>query len=266
METKLKFKVGDKVRVKSLKWYNEKKDSIGHIPIGQVFTDAMSKYCGSILTIKEIFEDIYIVNENTKKWQDWMLEDEVVTEEKQEDKQLNQNDMETKEMTKEEALAFVCNSKIFCVSNKEAEALQRKLFEIGCEWKNINQRKEVITDIWAFHIDTKGKMQHNFKRIKWWSEREEEVKDVEEILNIEIEEKPKFDPNTLQPFEKVLVRDSKNEMWRARFFDTYEEHGDYGEYGTTCNGVWVYCIPYNEETKHLHGTTEEAPEFYNIWK
>ena len=184
--------------------------------------------------------------------------------------------METKEMTKEEALAFVCNSKIFCVSNKEAEALQRKLFEIGCEWKNINQRKEVITDIWAFHIDTKGKMQHNFKRIKWWSEREEEVKDVEEILNIEIEEKvkdveeilnieieekPKFDPSTLQPFDKVLVRDLKHEMWVARLFDYYE----YGFYYTTSSACsWKCCIPYNDETKHLHRTIAEAPEFYRI--
>lgn len=31
METKLKFKVGDRVRVKSLGWYNQKKDSIGHL-------------------------------------------------------------------------------------------------------------------------------------------------------------------------------------------------------------------------------------------
>lgn len=158
----------------------------------------------------------------------------------------------------------MCNSKIFCVSNKEAEALQRKLFEIGCEWKDINQRKEVITDIWAFHIDTKGKMQHNFKRIKWWSESEEEVKDVEEILNIEIEEKPKFDPKTLQPFDKVLVRDYDNDEWRGTLFSHINENATYIFICMSHN--WKKCIPYNEETKHLVGTTEEEPEFYNIWE
>ena len=27
-----------------------------------------------------------------------------------------------------------------------------------------------------------------------------------------------------------------------------------------------YCIPYNEDTKHLVGTTEEAPEYYRYWE
>lgn len=85
METKLKFKVGDRVRVKSLEWYNSKeKDSVGLINFGKCFTASMSKKCGRILTIRNIYEDYYIVNESIFSWQDWMLEDEVVAEEKQE--------------------------------------------------------------------------------------------------------------------------------------------------------------------------------------
>ena len=35
METKLKFKIGDKVRVKSLEWYNsQEKDRVGLIHFG----------------------------------------------------------------------------------------------------------------------------------------------------------------------------------------------------------------------------------------
>lgn len=26
--------------------------------------------------------------------------------------------------------------------------------------------------------------------------------------------------------------------------------------------VYIYCIPYNENTKHLVGSSEDAPEFY----
>ena len=33
----------------------------------------------------------------------------------------------------------------------------------------------------------------------------------------------------------------------------------------TTNDV-VMAIPYNEETKHLIGTKEEAPEFYRYWE
>ena len=28
---------------------------------------------------------------------------------------------------------------------------------------------------------------------------------------------------------------------------------------------YTFCIPYNDETKHLLGTTYEAPEFYKYW-
>ena len=85
METKLKFKIGDKVRVKSLEWYNsQEKDRVGLIHFGIGFTARMSKYCGRILTIQDIYGDFYIVNESLFNWQDWMLEDKVVTEEKKE--------------------------------------------------------------------------------------------------------------------------------------------------------------------------------------
>ena len=33
-----------------------------------------------------------------------------------------------------------------------------------------------------------------------------------------------------------------------------------------CWNAYTYCIPYNDDTKHLVGTTEEAPEYYRYWK
>ena len=258
MET-LKFKVGDKVRVKSLEWYNQKKDSIGHIPIGQVFTDAMSKYCGSILTIKEIFEDFYIVNENTKNWQDWMLEDEPVTEEKQEVEQLNKNDMQTKEMTKEEVFAYLNKTKIMCTSDEETKKVQEKLFELGIEWKMTG--KKINEEMYLLHIHYNCLLLNSDMR-NWMNSKDKRI-EPNEILSIQIkEEKPKFDPRILKPFDKVLVRQGKHSEWLARFFDFCEDDN----YNTTSGSTWVMCIPYNEETKHLHGTAEEEPEFYNIWE
>ena len=73
----------------------------------------------------------------------------------------------------------------------------------------------------------------------------------------------KFDPNTLQPFDKVLVRDH-SERWRVQLFSNIIE-GDAGYQYFCINNLYRYCIPYNDDTKRLLGTTEEAPEFYRYW-
>ena len=76
--------------------------------------------------------------------------------------------------------------------------------------------------------------------------------------------KEKFDPNTLKPFDKVLVRIGKNDYkWSCDLFsyinnDTCRYHG--------VGYCAKYCIPYNDETKHLLGTTAEAPEYYRYWE
>lgn len=80
--------------------------------------------------------------------------------------------------------------------------------------------------------------------------------------------KEKFDPKTLQPFDKVLVRDDDpRDCWRCDFFSHIrkDEEATLYIYATTAN-VYVHCIPYNEDTKHLVGTTEEAPEYYRYWE
>ena len=76
--------------------------------------------------------------------------------------------------------------------------------------------------------------------------------------------KSKFDPNTLKPFDKVLVRDKNFENWNCGVFS----HKDVSyAYPYRCIGtLCICCIPYNEETKHLLGTKEEAPEFYRYWE
>ena len=75
----------------------------------------------------------------------------------------------------------------------------------------------------------------------------------------------RFDPNTLQPFDKVLVRDSQISPWFCKFFSHIMDFPNFREYATT-GGLYRRCIPYNEETKHLVGTTKEAPEFYRYWE
>lgn len=76
----------------------------------------------------------------------------------------------------------------------------------------------------------------------------------------------KFDPKTLQPFDKVLVRDAKNGPWQCALFSNIKEKElSIFRYATISN-FYKYCIPYNDDTKHLVGTTEEAPEYYRYWE
>lgn len=76
--------------------------------------------------------------------------------------------------------------------------------------------------------------------------------------------KSKFDPRTLQPFDKVLVRDTRVGQWKCGFYSHKSDETIY-RYKTTSN-AYICCIPYNEETKHLLGTTKEAPKFYRYWE
>ena len=73
--------------------------------------------------------------------------------------------------------------------------------------------------------------------------------------------KEKFDPKTLKPFDRVMVRDDNNEAWFCTIF-SHLQSKDCGYPYNTASGIYFCCIPYNEETKHLVGTTEEAPEYY----
>ena len=75
--------------------------------------------------------------------------------------------------------------------------------------------------------------------------------------------KEKFDPNTLKPFDKVLV--FTNGEWTCDFF-SHTLSGDI--FNKRCMGIGDVnvVIPYNDETKHLVGTTEEAPDYYRYWE
>ena len=79
--------------------------------------------------------------------------------------------------------------------------------------------------------------------------------------------KERFNPKTLKPFDKVLSRYDGG-CWSANLFSHIEERDNkYCAPFSVCNGSLVkFCIPYNDDTKHLVGTKEEAPEYYRYWE
>lgn len=80
--------------------------------------------------------------------------------------------------------------------------------------------------------------------------------------------KPKverFDPKTFQPFDRMLVRDGDDDIWRCDFFERLKKEGCSSPVAALF-ASWMFCIPYNDDTKHLLGTTDEAPEYYRWWE
>ena len=75
--------------------------------------------------------------------------------------------------------------------------------------------------------------------------------------------KEKFDPKTLNPFDRVLVRNCRVYKWKCEHFSYFNEGNDYA---CMCSSnSYAFCVPYNDETKHLVGTSNEAPEYYRWW-
>ena len=89
------------------------------------------------------------------------------------------------------------------------------------------------------------------------------------IVDAEEHYNGKYNPDTLRvepvkpecpfmPFDKVLVRDDDEKKWRASLFAYYDENA---KYPYVCIPyVHTQCIPYNEHTAHLLGTTDPYSE------
>ena len=76
--------------------------------------------------------------------------------------------------------------------------------------------------------------------------------------------KGKFDPKTLNAFDRVLVRNYKTTKWRCEHFSHFDG-GNYNPCIASCCS-YTFCVPYNDDTKHLLGTTDKAPEYYRYWE
>lgn len=78
------------------------------------------------------------------------------------------------------------------------------------------------------------------KENKAWDNKKKEVVDL----------KPKWTP---KPFDRVITRLSDDSIWTANIFSHVDQHGKYVTIG--CLSGYHHCIPYNEETAKLIGTT-----------
>lgn len=75
----MKYKVGDKVRVKSKEWWDSQpKDESGGVNCGvDYFTDIMVDMCGKVVEISDILDDTYLIKGSWMNWTDEMFEDSI---------------------------------------------------------------------------------------------------------------------------------------------------------------------------------------------
>ena len=157
----------------------------------------------------------------------------------------------------------------YVINRLATEEEKAKLFQAikdnGYRWNSETKSLELITPTFKVRDKIKNKTSKSqYVEVT-------EIKDTHYILNdgtallFTSQDEyelvcPKFNISSLKPFDRVLVRNSDNNMWCASMFShTWE-----GTY--FCVGILhLQCIPY-EGNEHLLGTTNSCDEFYKNWK
>lgn len=81
------------------------------------------------------------------------------------------------------------------------------------------------------------------KKNKAWDSEKKAIVDL----------KPKWTPKS---FDRVITRNAADDVWTANIFSHMDSHGEYVT--IACVGGYTYCLPYNEETAKLIGTTKDV--------
>ena len=166
------------------------------------------------------------------------------------DETIDTFEIEKPEFKDGDVLFVKCNDsafiEIFEYSKKNGDLCDHASLDITNQILDISGkyiiRKDEITEL---RLATEEEKKQFFSALAnkgkdWDSEKKK-------VVNL----KPKFDE--LKPFDKVVVRCSEADRWSIDFF-SYKVHNGY-----ICTGdAWFgYCLPYNDETAHLLGTTDD---------
>lgn len=125
-----------------------------------------------------------------------------------------------------------------CSNNKETDVVYNSSIMIN----KTSVRKE------SLRLSTEEEKQQLFEALakegKHWDAEKKQIVDL----------KLKFDE--LKPFDKVVVRCGKADKWSIDFFSYKVSNG----YICTGDAWFGYCLPYNEETAKLVGTTNNVED------
>ena len=249
----MKYKVGDKVRINSIDWYNENKNKFGNVWEHYPFDKDMSKYCGKVMTISHIRGDHYTMVENlVNYWTDNMIECKVEEETKPHNNickqlidEMNPNvEVNVKVKTEPET---TCEGKKRCVvyfwdndfaDKVELDLSNRELIQEDGKWFVVKKKKEYP---------------------KTYEECCEIVKvEKKHTLEGEIIRKNNYKINLLESFQKLLIcRDAYWKLYGEEMGLNRPWEPDYdsgvNKYGIIClNGVVQESNPTTNWERHLN--------------
>ena len=136
---------------------------------------------------------------------------------------------------------------IFNYSKKNGDLYDHASLDTATQDLDISGKYRICKDeIVEIRIATEEEKQKLFsalaKKGKAWDSDKKQIVDLPKKCEFKV-------------FEKVLVRESKTDEWTPNFF--FKIHRDDERYVMVCGDMYNYCIPYNEETAHLLGTTDD---------
>jgi len=123
-----------------------------------------------------------------------------------------------------------------------SKAVQEKAFGLGYAWNGTDKTVMYTDAQWLFPegdgLLRYGRFDENYSN---------QLISVDDFLALTTaKEEPEF-----KPFDKVLVRNSDGDAWRANFFSHIAENGIFA----CVSFCWIQCIPY-EGNEHRLGKTE----------
>lgn len=168
---------------------------------------------------------------------------------------LNRETLEIEKQTEfqdGDVLFVKCNKsafiEIFKYSKKNGDLYDHASIDTTTQDLDISGKYRICEDeINELRLATEEEKQQLFdalaKEGKVWDSEKKQIVDL----------KPKW--ITPKPFDRVITRGDNNDIWTANIFSHMNSYGEYVAIG--CVGGYHYCLPYNDETAHLIGTTDE---------
>lgn len=134
---------------------------------------------------------------------------------------------------------------IFNYSKKNGDLYDHASLDTAKQDLDISGKYKICEDeIVEIRLATEEEKRQLFSALakegKAWDAEKKQVVDL----------KPKWTP---KPFDRVITRNAADDVWTANIFSHMDSHGEYVT--IACVGGYTQCLPYNEETAKLIGTT-----------